>query len=174
MSKIFFESWDSILRTVIISVLAYAALVILLRISGKRTLSKMSAFDMVITVAMGSALATAILTKSVTLADGVTGFTMLIILQLAVTWLSVRAKWFSNMIKAKPVLLVYDGQYQESNMKKERVLKEEILAALRKEGIAALEDVKAVVIENDSSLTVIKNQQDNNASALQDVVANKD
>lgn len=156
MSNVFFESWESVLRVVITSVVSYTAMVFLLRVSGKRTLSKMNAFDLVVTVALGSLLATAILDKNVTLADGITGFAMIIVLQLVVTWISVRSKNFSKLIKAQPVLLYYDGQYYHSNMKKERVLKNEILSALRKQGIASLEDVKAVVLETDSSITVLK------------------
>ena len=54
MSQIFFDNWETLFRTLIIGVLAYVSLVILLRISGRRTLSKMNAFDMVVTVALGS------------------------------------------------------------------------------------------------------------------------
>lgn len=169
MSKIFFDSWESIFRVVITSILAYASIVVLLRISGKRTLSKMNAFDLVVTVALGSLLATSILTKDVALIDGVIGFAMLIFLQLVVTWLSVRSKWFSRMIKAKPVLLVYNGNYHEKDMKRERVTKEEILAALRKEGVPSLEEVRAVVLETDSSLTVIKMEEGVTTTVLESV-----
>jgi uncharacterized membrane protein YcaP (DUF421 family) len=66
-----FDGWGSIARTAIVGVLAYAALVVLLRISGKRTLAKMNAFDLVVTVALGSTLATILLSKEVSLASGV-------------------------------------------------------------------------------------------------------
>lgn len=70
MSKLFFDSWESIFRTIVITVLAYFSLIRLLRISGKRTLSKMKAFDFVVTVALGSTPATVLLNKLVALADG--------------------------------------------------------------------------------------------------------
>ena len=69
MEQIFFTSWTSIFRTLIIGVLAYVGLILMLRVSGKRTLSKMNAFDLIVTVALGSTLATVLLTKSVALAD---------------------------------------------------------------------------------------------------------
>lgn len=81
MDKVFFDSWESILRTLIISVLAYGSLVVILRISGKRTLSKMNAYDLIVTVALGSTLATVLLNKDVALADGVLTFILLISLQ---------------------------------------------------------------------------------------------
>ena len=67
-----------------------ALLLLLLRVSGKRTLTRMNAFDLVVTVALGSTLATVLLTKSVALADGLVAFAVLILLQYGLTWLSVR------------------------------------------------------------------------------------
>ena len=60
----FFESWFGIVRVALIGVCAYAALVVMLRVSGKRTLSKMNAFDFVVTVALGSTLATVLSRKT--------------------------------------------------------------------------------------------------------------
>ncbi len=86
----FFGSWYSLLRILVVGVLAYVALIVLLRVTGKRTLSKMNAFDLVVTVALGSTLATVLLSKDVALADGVVAFALLIGLQFIITWLSVR------------------------------------------------------------------------------------
>lgn len=69
MSQIFFDNWETLFRTLIIGVLAYVSLIMLLRISGRRTLSKMNAFDMVVTVALGSTLATILLNRDVALAE---------------------------------------------------------------------------------------------------------
>lgn len=86
----FFDSWQGLGRVVVVGILAYAALVFFLRVSGKRTLTKMNAFDLVVTVALGSTLATVLLSKDVALAEGLIAFAVLIALQFAVTWLSVR------------------------------------------------------------------------------------
>lgn len=71
MMQMFFEDWFGLLRVLIVGCCAYAALVATLRISGKRTLSKMNAFDLVVTVALGSTLSTVLLTKEVPLTEGV-------------------------------------------------------------------------------------------------------
>ena len=60
----------------------------------------MNAFDLIVTVALGSTLATVLLTKSVALADGLLAFALLIFLQFALTWLSVRFKPISQLLKA--------------------------------------------------------------------------
>lgn len=86
----FFDSWAELGRIVVMGVLAYIGLVFLLRVSGKRTLSKMNV-DLVITIALGSTFATVLLSKSVALAEGVLAFAVLISLQFVATWLSVRS-----------------------------------------------------------------------------------
>ena len=82
---------------------------LLLRVSGKRTLTKMNAFDLVVTVALGSTLATVLLTKSVALAEGLTAFVLLIFLQFVLTWLFVRSQAASRLVKSEPTLLAYQG-----------------------------------------------------------------
>jgi uncharacterized membrane protein YcaP (DUF421 family) len=152
----FFDSANALLRTVIIGGSAYAALVLLLRISGKRTLAKWNAFDLVITVAFGSTLATALLSKDTTLVQGVLAFGLLIALQWVITASSVRSQTFERWVKARPRLLLWHGQIQQAALREERVTPSELRAAVRGRGIAALEDVEAVVPETDGSFSVIE------------------
>jgi uncharacterized membrane protein YcaP (DUF421 family) len=168
MNNILFDSWESLFRTVIISVLAYAIIVFLLRVSGKRTLSKMNAFDFIVTIALGSTLATVILNKNVALIDGAAGFFMLIFLQYITTYISVRSKGFNKLIKATPTLLLYKGKMLPAAMKKERINEDEIYSIVREKGLGSLEDVDAVILETDGSLTLIKEVKE-----LQNSVMNK-
>jgi uncharacterized membrane protein YcaP (DUF421 family) len=166
----FFNGWEVLGRTIVVGILAYVALVTLLRLSGKRTLSKMSAFDLVVTVALGSTLATILLSRDVALAEGVVAFAVLIGLQLAVTWLSVRVSAVGRLVKSEPTLLLHRGHFLREAMRRERVLEEEILAALRGDGIASLDRVEAVVLETDGSFSVTAHAEgDEHASALRDV-----
>ncbi len=106
----FFDGWLGIGRVILVGVLAYLALIVLLRVSGKRTLSKMNAFDLVVTVALGSMLATVLLSSSVALLEGITAFALLILLQYVIAWLSVRSSAVSRLVKAEPALLAYNGR----------------------------------------------------------------
>ena len=154
----FFQGWGGILRVLVVGTLAYAGLVLVLRVTGKRTLSKMNAFDLVVTVALGSALASTMLSKSTPLAEGLAGLTLLVLLQYAVTWLSVRSERFQGLLKAQPAILVHRGRWHEAALRRERVTKEEVLAALRSEGARALDDTTTVVIETDGTLSVLSGQ----------------
>lgn len=155
LSSMFFDDWLSLVRVLVVGVLAYVALVVMLRISGKRTLSKMNVFDLVVTVALGSTLATILLSKSVSLAGGLLAFAMLIALQFAVAWSSVHSATVSRLVKASPRLLFYAGEFQRKAMRSERVTETEIFAAIRGGGFADLQQVGAVVLETDGSFSVL-------------------
>ena len=159
----------SLLRTLIISVLAYAGLILMLRISGKRTLSKMNAFDLIVTVALGSTLASVLLTKSVALADGLLAFALLIGFQFSITWLSVRSPAVSRLVKATPTLLVYQGEFLREAMRAERVTESEVLSGLREHGIGTLAEAAAVVLENDGTLNVLRQAPPHEGITLRDV-----
>ena len=76
----FFDSWTGLGRVLLVGTLAYVALVAILRISGKRTLTKLNAFDLVVTVVLGSTLATVLLSKDVALAEGDLAMVLLVFL----------------------------------------------------------------------------------------------
>lgn len=163
------DNWTTILRTCLVGTLAYAAIVLLLRVSGKRTLSKWNAFDFVVTIALGSSLATAILSPQTSLTQGVAAFALLILLQLVITWLSVRSAIVRRVVKARPSLLLYQGRFREDAMRRERVTESEVRAALRTQGIADLGQVDAVVLETDGSFSVIREIGAGKTSTLVDV-----
>lgn len=152
---IFFNDWQGVWRVLVVGTAAYAALIVMLRGSGKRTLSKMNAFDLIVTVALGSTLATVLLNADVPLVEGVLGLGLLVFLQYVITWLSVRWPGFQHMIKAEPTLLVRDGRLLRGAMRDQRVTEEEIHAALRQSGRESLKDTQAVVLETDGTLSVI-------------------
>ena len=164
-----FDSWYDLLRILVVGVTAYAGLVFVLRITGKRTLSKMNAFDLVVTVAFGSTLASVLLSSDVSLSEGLFAFALLCALQYAVAWTSVRSDRFQGLIKADPTLLFFRGRFLEAMLRKERVTEEEIVAAVRAQGIASLTSVQAVVLETDGSFSVIAGAPDDAIDALRSV-----
>ena len=166
----FFDSWTEVGRTLVTGVLIYLIVVAVLRLTGKRTLSKWNAFDFVITIALGSTMATAILSKEVTVVEGGQALTLLVILQFGVTWLAVRSSWVRRLIKGEPVLLLYQGQLREQAMRRERVTESEVRAAIRAHGIARIEEVAAVVLETDGTFSVVK-ELDGEATSLHGVKA---
>ena len=151
-----FDTWSGLLRIVVVGTAAYAALVLILRVSGKRTLAKLNAFDLVATVALGSTLATVLLSKSVALAEGLLGFALLVGLQYAVAWLSVRSPRFGAVVKSEPSLLLHRGRFLEGATRRHDVTAEEVGSALRSAGLARPDDAAAVVLGMDGSGSVVR------------------
>lgn len=147
---------SALVHTLVVGVLAYASLLVLLRISGKRTLSKWNAFDLIVTVAFGSVLATSFLSRDVSIVQSALAFASLVALQFAVTWTSVRFPPLERLVKSSPTLLVYRGKLQHATLRRERVTEMEVRAALRANGVAELEDVGALVLETDGSFSMME------------------
>ena len=162
-------SWGSLFHTLIAGTLSYFGLIVWLRISGKRTLSKWNSFDFVVTIALGSILASALLTKSVSFVQTMVAIGLLVCFQFLLTWLSVHSGIVQNLIKAKPTLLFFEGEFIEHWLKQERVAKGEVLAAIRQSGGSNLDEIAAIVLETDGSFSVIKDLNVSEASALRDV-----
>lgn len=151
----FFGSWYAIGRIVLIGLCAYVALITLLRVTGKRTLSKMNAFDLIVTVALGSTLSTIVISEDVELSDGIAALATLVALQFAVTWTSVRSARVRRWVKSEPRAMLVDGTLQEDAMRDERITPDEVLAAIRAAGHDRFDRAALVTLETDGSLSVV-------------------
>ena len=169
MEDIFYDGWQGLARILVIGVLAYISLILCLRISGKRTLAKMNAFDLIVTVSLGSTLASIILSGGTALAEGVTAFVLLIGLQFVVTWSSVRVRWVRKIVTGEPQLLLQRGHFVAAALRRARVTRSEVRAAVRSAGINDLNTVQAVVLETDGSFSVVQGTEHPENSSLDDV-----
>jgi uncharacterized membrane protein YcaP (DUF421 family) len=115
----------------------------------------MNAFDLVVTVALGSTLATILLNKNVALLEGATALLVLVLLQFSITWLAVRYGWVEPVVKNEPALLVDRGRFLKDTMTRERVTEEEVRAAVRASGFPDLNENMSIVLETDGSFSVI-------------------
>ena len=155
MSDYILTDTPSLLRILVVGIGAYVALVGVLRLNGKRTLSKMNAFDLVVTVALGSTLATVLLSKDVPLVEGVAAFVLLAAMQFAMTWSSVRSKRFRKWVKAEPRILLRGGNFDEAALRDERVTRDDVMAGIRGQGYSAASQIDTVMLETDGSMSVI-------------------
>ena len=162
----FFQGWETIYKTALLSILTYLSIIVILRTSGKRTLSSFNAFDFLITVTIGSISATTILSTSTKFFDGMTAIITLVILQYIVAKISVYSKKFSKIIKSEPTLLYYNGEYVEINLKKMRVSKDDILQEIRVNSGTTVDKVHSVILEANGNLSVITSGTDSNLRKL--------
>jgi uncharacterized membrane protein YcaP (DUF421 family) len=148
---------------------SYVVLVVVLRVSGKRTLAKLNAFDLVVTVALGSTLATALLSADVSLAEAGTAMVVLVAAQFVATWSSVRSHLVRTAVRSSPALLVRDGRVLDHQLVSNRVSLGELRQAVRSTGTGGLEAVAAVVLETDGTLSVVPSSKLGSGTALADV-----
>lgn len=168
LGSFFFAGWDSLARIVLVGMPAYFILLAMLHLSGKHSLAKNNAYGLVITVALGSALSSAVISKQVSLADGVVAIGLLLALQYVLATLASRWKWARRVLTQEPTLLMREGRLLHDAMRRERVTKSEVLAVVRGHGLGSLEQVGAVVLETDGSFSVITDVGPSR-SALDDV-----
>lgn len=165
----FFGGWAPVLRILVVGTLAYTALVLLLRVTGKRTLAQMNAFDFVITVALGASFGRILTARDVALTEAITAFGLLVVLQFAVAWLQVRSRGFANVVTAPPTLLYFQGRVLHHALRRERLTEAELQTAVREHGVGSLDQVEAVVLESDGRFAVVKAGQVGNGAALDDI-----
>lgn len=165
----FFDDWSGIGRVLIVAIVAYTALIILLQWFGKRTLATMTAFDFIVTVAIGSILANILLSKNTVVVEGMTAFVVLTGMQYVISSFSSRSKQFEDFVKSGPRLLLYRGQFLTDAMHAERITEADVLFAIRQRGKASVEDIEAVILEANGSVSVVPKTDELTGSALTNV-----
>ncbi len=164
-----FDSWSDLWRVLVVGAAAYLTVVLTLRVSGKRTLAKLNAFDLVVTVALGSTLATILLSKEVSWSEGALALALLAALQYVLAWATTRLPGGRSVVTARPTLLLRDGEVIEAALSAQRVTRHEVRQAVRSTGCGDLRDVGAVVLESDGTLSVIPTDRLGDGTALADV-----
>lgn len=165
----FFDGMHDLWRVFVVGTLAYAGCIVMMRLSGNRTLSKLNSFDLVVTVAFGSTLSSVLVSSDIALAQGLAAIALLVLLQFAITWLSVRSGAVNAIIKTSPTLLLRNGCMLDDAMRRVRITSDEIRTAVRQKGMGGLDQVAAVILETDGSLSVIAAEKLGSGSAMDGV-----
>ena len=169
MDVVWFSGWNVVLRTAIGGTVTYFALIALLRVAGPRTLAKWYAFDLIVTVALGSTFANGVLSQDISIVQALTGFVLLVVLQFSIAFLAVRLPIMQRIVNPQPVLLVLHGELQEGAMRRNRVTRADVCKAARASGRSCIEDLAVVVLEPDGTFTVIDTLAQGSTSALDDI-----
>lgn len=166
-----FDSWADIVRILVVGSASYLTVVLVLRVSGKRTLSQLNAFDFVVTVALGSTLATILLSSDVAWAEGFAALAMLALLQFLVARISTRWPRARKAIAAEPVVLLREGILQDDAMRRNRLTTSEIHQAIRESGCGDLSQIAAVILETNGKMSVITSDKYGDGSAMEGVTS---
>ncbi|MGB6230288.1 MAG: YetF domain-containing protein [Litorimonas sp.] len=146
-----------IARVLIATSLTYFFVILLMRISGKRTVARMNSFDWILNVAMGSLAASAILTPE-DLPASLLGMATMVGLQWLLTRLTFRYPAFSKWIKEEPALVVSNGVMDRRAMSRARINEDEIMGEVRKAGLTSIDRVGAMTFEPSGAVSVIESE----------------
>lgn len=171
MEEWFEFSVVSIIAIIVSCMGIYMAVILFTRIFGKRSFSKMSSFDFAMTVAVGSIIATTVLSKSVSLIHGIVGLFFIYFLQLVAAY-GRRWKFFQNVIDNTPLLLMDGNKILLDNLKKARVTESDVRSKLREANVTQLDQVKAVIFETTGDIVVLHSSDGEKVDKwlMQDVV----
>lgn len=154
MENLFSMSLSAIISITLSSIAVYIAVIMFTRIFGKRSFSKMSSFDFAMTVAVGSLIATTILSSSVSILEGILGLFIVYLLQLTAAYFR-RYKFFTKIIDNTPLLLMDGTTILHDNLKKARVTEGDLRAKLREANVLQLSQVHAVIFETTGDIAVL-------------------
>ena len=157
-----------IIRTAVTGPLILIALLFVHRILGKRTLANLNSYDLLVDVALGSMVATILLT-GVPIRVGLIALAVPLALQMAIAFVTSRSRKAERLVKDRPSALFFRGKYQTDVMKHQLISEAEVRRSVRKSGLSSMGDVDAVVFETDGTLSVLKKSERTDFSALQGV-----
>ncbi|GAB3677883.1 DUF421 domain-containing protein [Salinisphaera aquimarina] len=147
---------QSLTMIVISAIGIYISLLVLTRLCGLRSFSKMSSFDFAITVAFGSVLASTILSKSPALVSGITALTTLYLIQYLVAKSRRSARFVGRLVDNEPLLLMAGNRVLTANLDIARITEGDLRSKLRMAGISNRHQVYAVVFESTGDVSVIR------------------
>lgn len=147
---------DIILRTSVI----YSTLLVGIRLTGKREVGQLTPFDFVLLLVVSNAVQNAMIGPDTSLAGGLVAMCTLLVLNTLVARISEIYPQFRRYVDGVPAVLIANGQVQWSNLNKENISEDELMAALREHEVGKIEDVSLAMIEVDGGISVIRKEDD--------------
>jgi uncharacterized membrane protein YcaP (DUF421 family) len=151
----FFHTWADVGRVVLTATIVFLSVVAMLRVVGQQALAKMSGFDVVFTVTLGSVVANVVVTRSIAVVDALAALATLLLLQELIRRFQSRYLPMHHLVRQPPRVLLWDGVLLEDRLRASSVSADEIRAAVRRAGLPSLSEVQVVVLENDGEWSVV-------------------
>jgi uncharacterized membrane protein YcaP (DUF421 family) len=143
-------------RVLILAPLGYVAIAVVIRLAGKRVLANMNPFDLLVDVAIGSTIAVIVLDETITVWQGTFALIVPLALQFAIAWITSHSRKFEKAVKQHPTMLLEDGEMLPETMHHEMITDEEVREAARKAGMGSLREARAIVLEVDGTISVVR------------------
>ena len=161
---------DAILRGAILGSIALLWVILVVRLVGLRTFSKMTAFDFVVTLATGSLLAAAATVTSWTaLVQALSAIVTLLIAQVLLAIFRRRSRRFQLLLENDPIMLMFDGKILEGALAETRVSESDILNKLRGANIKDMAQVQSMVLESTGDISILSGRHNVSDEIMREV-----
>ncbi|MCZ2860140.1 DUF421 domain-containing protein [Blastococcus sp. VKM Ac-2987] len=165
-TRFFWDDDNPVARILLIGTLGYIALALLLRVSGARTMARMTPFDFVITVTLGSAFGRVLTASEVSLVEALVTFALLVVLQWVFAYGRFHWSWFARAVDPGPTLVWHDGAPVRGALARHRISESDLDSAAREKGFGSLDSVAAIVLQADGRWAVVGKEGFGNGSTV--------
>jgi len=145
------QLWELVVRAVVV----YGFLLVLLRLTGKRQVGQLAPFDLVLLLVLSNAVQNSMNAGDNSLTGGLVSATTLVGLNFLVGYITHRNKKLEALVEGRPEILIHNGKVFERVMKRLQLTHHELMAAIRQNGCACIDDVHLAVIENNGTISVV-------------------
>jgi uncharacterized membrane protein YcaP (DUF421 family) len=143
---------DLVIRAIVV----FLFVLVLTRVIGRRELSQLAPFDLILLIILGDALQQGLTQDDYSVTGAVLIVGTFAVLQVSMSWLSFRFARLRPMLEGEPLIIVQDGTPIEKNLRRERLTLEELMESARLHEIASLDEVKWAVVERNGEISFIK------------------
>ena len=140
------------------AVVLYCFVYLLTRIIGRRELSSMEPFDLILLIVIGDAIQQGLTQDDYSVTGAVIVIGTFAVLQILVSYLSYRFPRLRPALDGEPIVVVQDGQAIEKNMKRERITLGEVMVEARLQQVSQLDDIAWAVLETSGKISIIPKQ----------------
>ena len=147
-----------VVEKIVRAAIVYVFLLGALRLTGKRQLGQMSSFDLVVLLMISNVVQNAMIGNDNSLTGGLIGAATILLLNYVIARLVVANKGTERLIEGSPTLLIHNGKVIEANLRHELLTREELMAALRRQGILSLDEVRVALLEETGAITAVRRE----------------
>lgn len=152
-------TWDVLANIALRTTVVYIAVLIGLRLTGKRQLGQLSTFDFVLLLIIANAVQNAMVGPDTSLAGGLTAAAVLLFWHTALDRFRRSSRTAARLLGGSAVLLIYRGRILHEHLAREHITSDELLQALREHGVGSIEDVRLAALEPDGAVSVIREDE---------------
>jgi uncharacterized membrane protein YcaP (DUF421 family) len=145
-----------VMEKIIRAAAVYVFLLLGLRLTGKRQMGQMSSFDLVVLLMLSNVLQNAMIGADNSVLGGCIGAATILALNDGVTRLLFSHQKMERWLQGAPTLLIHNGRVIEQNLRRELLTRDELMAALRRQGVLAVDDVRVALLEETGAITVVR------------------